>query len=91
MDYRKLAEYLLRGGDKHSAVYIEGMSAALQLRIDGTVTPCPYADGCIQYDAYYYGCSRGAAEWNNAYKQVGQDRAKAIESFREMADARRAA
>lgn len=91
MDYLKLTEYLLRGGDKHSAVYIEGMVAALQLRIEGTVTPCPHADGCIQYDAYYYGCSRGAAEWNNAYKQAGQNRAKAIEHLAALADERRAA
>ena len=93
MDYQKLAERLLRGGDRHSAVYVQGLCAALQLRIEGEPTAEPYPQGSIEYDAYYYGCRRGADEFRNALIEANGNRIDAIARLRELAGdvARRAA
>lgn len=83
MDYTKLAAQILQGGDGHSQEYTDGLIAALKLRIETEVTRCPHAEGSVQFDAYYFGCSRGANEWSNAL--LGKTRAEAIAYFRQLA------
>ncbi|MDH2197907.1 hypothetical protein [Ectopseudomonas oleovorans] len=93
MNYKKLAQHLLRGGDRHSSVYVEGLCAALKLRITGEPTTISYPQGSLEFDAYYYGCRRGADEFRNALVEANGNRNEAIERLRELAGdlARRAA
>lgn len=84
MNYPKLAQHLLRGGDRHSSVYVAGLCAALKLRIEGEPTPEPYPQGSIEYDAYYHGCRRGADEFRNALIEANGDRTEAIARLRAM-------
>lgn len=93
MDYRKLANHLLRGGDRHSPVYVDGLCAALKLRIEGEPTVCNYPQGSLEFDAYFYGCRRGADEFRNALVEANGDREQAIARLQEQAGdaARRAA
>lgn len=93
MDYRKLAAYLLRGGDKHSAVYIDGMCSALRLRVENEPTVCTYPAGSLEFDAYFYGCRRGADEFRNALIEANGNRDMAIARLQQLAGvpARRAA
>lgn len=92
MDYQKLAKHLLRGGDRHSAVYMQGLCAALKLRIEGEATSEPYPQGSIEYDAYYYGCRRGADEFRNALIEANGNRYEAILRLQRLAgDERRVA
>lgn len=85
MNYQKLAEHLLRGGDRHSGIYIEGMCAALKLRVEGEPTAEPYPQGSMECDAYYYGCLRGSNEFRNALVEANGNRTEAIERLRQMA------
>ena len=93
MNYQKLAKHLLRGGERHSSVYVEGLCAALKLRIENQPTTVAYPQGSLEFDAYYYGCRRGADEFRNALIEANGDRAEAIARLRAMTDAaeRRAA
>lgn len=93
MDYQKLAARLLRGGDRHSSIYVEGLCAALKLRIEGEPSTVNYPQGSLEYDAYYYGCRRGADEFRNALVEANGNRTDAIARLRELAGevARRAA
>jgi len=85
MDYLKLAKRLLRGGDRHSSVYVDGMIAALRLRIEGEPTVITYPQGSLEFDAYYHGCRRGADEFRNALIEANGDRAIAINQLRALA------
>ncbi|MGU0823079.1 hypothetical protein ACSEO6_24750 [Pseudomonas aeruginosa] len=89
MNYLKLAQHLLRGGDRHSSVYVDGLCAALKLRIEGEPTTVNYPQGSLEYDAYYYGCRRGADEFRNALIEANGDRAVAIETLRRLASVER--
>ncbi|MBZ9665463.1 hypothetical protein H3221_011955 [Pseudomonas sp. LMG 31766] len=89
MDYQKLAARLLRGGDRHSSIYVEGLCAALKLRIEGEPSTVNYPQGSLEYDAYYYGCRRGADEFRNALIEANGDRAVAIETLRRLASVER--
>lgn len=93
MDYPKLAARLLRGGDRHSSVYIDGLCAALKLRIEGEPTVINYPQGSLEFDAYYYGCRRGADEFRNALVEANGNREEAIARFQKQAadDERRVA
>ncbi|OSC96052.1 hypothetical protein BZY60_000200 [Pseudomonas aeruginosa] len=91
MDYSKLAARLLRGGDRHSSIYIEGLCAALKLRIEGEPTTVNYPQGSLEFDAYYYGCRRGADEFRNALIEANGDRVAAIETLRRLASVERRA
>lgn len=91
MDYSKLAARLLRGGDRHSSIYIEGLCAALKLRIEGEPSTVNYPQGSLEYDAYYYGCRRGADEFRNALIEANGDRVAAIETLRRLAAVERRA
>lgn len=86
MDYRKLAKRLLHGGDRRSAVYIEGLCSALRLRIENEPSVCTYPQGSLEFDAYFYGCRRGADEFRNALIEANGDRAQAIARLQERAD-----
>lgn len=85
MDYRKLSLFLLRGGDRHSTVYVDGMCAALKLRIEGEPTVHTYPQGSLEFDAWFYGCRRGADEFRNALVEANGDREQAIARFQELA------
>ncbi len=89
MDYLKLARRLLRGGDRHSDVYVDGMIAALRLRIDGEPTVIDYPQGSLEFDAYYYGCRRGADEFRNALIEANGNRELALASLQQLADGER--
>ncbi|WP_213664281.1 hypothetical protein [Stutzerimonas stutzeri] len=89
MDYLKLARRLLRGGDRHSDVYVDGMIAALRLRIDGEPTVIDYPQGSLEFDAYYYGCRRGADEFRNALIEANGKREQALASLQQLADGER--
>ncbi len=89
MDYQKLAARLLRGGDRHSSIYVEGLCAALKLRIEGEPSTVNYPQGSLEYDAYYYGCRRGADEFRNALIEANGDRAVAIETLHRLASVER--
>lgn len=89
MDYQKLAARLLRGGDRHSSIYVEGLCAALKLRIEGEPSTVNYPQGSLEYDAYYYGCRRGADEFRNALIEANGDRAVAIETLRRLVSVER--
>ena len=92
MDYRKLTDHLLRGGDCHSEVYRDGMCAALRLRIEDQPTVCAHKPGSLEFDAYFYGCRRGADEFRNALVEANGDREQAIARLQQLTDtARRAA
>ena len=93
MDYPKLAARLLRGGDRHSSVYIDGLCAALKLRIEGEPTVINYPQGSLEFDAYYYGCRRGADEFRNALVEANGNREEAIARFQKQStdDERRVA
>ncbi|SDU75340.1 hypothetical protein [Pseudomonas sihuiensis] len=92
MNYLKLAQHLLRGGDRHSSIYIEGLCAALKLRIEGEPTTVNYPQGSLEFDAYYYGCRRGADEFRNALVEANGNRTEAIARLQQLAgDERRAA
>ena len=91
MKYTKLAQHLLRGGERHSSTYVEGLCAALKLRIEGEPTIVNYPQGSLERDAYYYGCRRGADEFRNALVEANGNRAEAIERLRAMANLREAA
>lgn len=92
MDYRQLTEHLLRGGDRHSEVYRNGMCAALRLRIAGQPTVCAHTPGSLEFDAYFYGCRRGADEFRNALIEANGNREQAITRLQQLTDtARRAA
>jgi len=85
MDYPKLAARLLRGGDRHSSVYIDGLCAALKLRIEGEPTVINYPQGSLEFDAWYYGCRRGADEFRNALVEANGNREEAIARFQKQA------
>lgn len=85
MDYRKLAQHLLRGGDRHSSIYVDGLCAALKLRIEGEPTVMTYPQGSLEFDAWYYGCRRGADEFRNALIEANSNREQAIERLRALA------
>jgi hypothetical protein len=85
MNYLKLAQHLLRGGDRHSSVYVDGLCAALKLRIEGEPTTVNYPQGSLESDAYYYGCRRGADEFRNALIEANGNRIDAIARLRELA------
>lgn len=85
MDYRKMAKHLLRGGDRHSNIYVEGLCAALKLRITSEPTICPHPQGSIEFDAWYYGCRRGSDEFRNALIEANGNREQAIERMRHLA------
>lgn len=92
MNYLKLAQHLLRGGDRHSSVYVDGLCAALKLRIEGEPTTVNYPQGSLEFDAYYYGCRRGADEFRNALVEANGNRYQAILRLQRLAgDERRAA
>ncbi|MGK4362873.1 hypothetical protein ACSMFQ_25670 [Ectopseudomonas chengduensis] len=92
MNYLKLAQHLLRGGDRHSSVYVDGLCAALKLRIEGEPTTVNYPQGSLEFDAYYYGCRRGADEFRNALVEANGNRTEAIARLQQLAgDERRAA
>lgn len=92
MDYSKLAARLLRGGDRHSSIYIEGLCAALKLRIEGEPSTVNYPQGSLEFDAYYYGCRRGADEFRNALIEANGNRYQAILRLQRLAgDERRVA
>jgi hypothetical protein len=84
MNYPKLAQHLLRGGDRHSSVYVEGLCAALKLRIEGEPTTVNYPQGSLEFDAYFHGCCRGADEFRNALIEANGDRTEAIARLRAM-------
>ena len=79
MDYDTITAHLLLD-DEHdrSLVYRGGVSAALRLRIEGEPTLCPAAPGSVEYDAWHYGCQRGANEFRNALLATNGDRVAAI-------------
>jgi len=85
MSYRKLAEALLRDGDRHSEVYIDGLCAALRLRMENKPSEVTWAQGSLEYDAYFYGCRRGAAEYRNALSEAQGNRERAIEQLWQLA------
>lgn len=93
MDYRKLTDHLLRGGDRHSEVYRDGMCAALRLRIEDQPTVCTHEQGSLEFDAYFYGCRRGSDEFRNALIEANGNREQAIARLQQLAGAaeRRAA
>ena len=84
MNYRKLAHHLLRDGDRHSHVYVDGLCAALKLRISGEPTVCNYPQGSLEFDAWYYGCRRGSDEFRNALIEANGNRDMALERFKAM-------
>lgn len=79
MDYEKLADKLLEHGDKRSAVYREGMITCLKRRIEGIHLVVSYAEGTLEFDAYYAGSQRGYHEWRNARLENGNTLNGAIE------------
>ncbi|MDH1211110.1 hypothetical protein N5C38_08585 [Pseudomonas chengduensis] len=85
MNYTKLAQHLLRGGDRHSSIYFEGLCAALKLRIEGEPTTINYPQGSLEFDAYYYGCRRGSDEFRNALVEANGNRAEAISRLQQLA------
>lgn len=85
MNYTKLAQHLLRGGDRHSSIYFEGLCAALKLRIEGEPTTVNYPQGSLEFDAYYYGCRRGADEFRNALIEANGNRFQAISRLQQLA------
>lgn len=93
MDYRKLTDHLLRGGDRHSEVYRDGMCAALRLRIEDQPTVCAHQPGSLEFDAWFYGCRRGADEFRNALLEANGNRDEAIARLQQIVEAaeRRAA
>ncbi len=84
MDYRSLARLLLRGGDRHSSVYIDGLCAALKLRIENEPAVCNYPQGSLEFDAYFYGCRRGADEFRHALIEALGIRDVALDRFKAM-------
>lgn len=88
MNYLKLAQHLLRGGDRHSSIYVEGLCAALKLRIEGEPTTVNYPQGSLEFDAYYYGCRRGADEFRNALIEADNNRYQAILRLQQLAESR---
>lgn len=91
MDYQALIRALLANGDRHSAAYVAGMHAALQLRIDDVATSCPYPQGTPEFDAFYFGCCRGADEFRNALIEANGDRNQALTRLHTLSNQRRAA
>lgn len=91
MDYQKLIRALLANGDRHSAAYVAGMHAALQLRIDDVATSCPHQPGTPEFDAFYYGCCRGADEFRNALIEANGDRGQALARLENLSNQQRAA
>ncbi len=85
MNYRKLAHHLLRDGDRHSTVYVDGLCAALKLRIENEPSVCNYPQGSLEFDAYFYGCRRGSDEFRNALVEANGNRAEAIVRLRALA------
>lgn len=85
MNYRQLAEHLLRDGDRHSSVYVDGLCAALRLRVENQPTVCAHKPGSLEFDAWFYGCRRGADEFRNALNDANGNRVQALASLREMA------
>jgi hypothetical protein len=85
MDYQYLAERLLQGHAPHSALFAQGVAAALRMRIDLQPTPYP-AEGTVEHDAWMFGCSWGASAFSNAIKRHG-GREQALMYFRELAGA----
>lgn len=84
MDYQKLTDKLLEHGDKRSAVYREGMIALLKRRIEGDPVVAPYAEGSLEFDAYFAGTHRGHNEWRNALLESENTQNGAIEYLEKL-------
>jgi len=84
MDYQKLTQKLLEGGDARSAVFLQGLIDALKRRVDNLDIEQPYQEGTVEYDAYFAGCHRGNNEWRYALHTNGNDRAKAVAYFERL-------
>lgn len=78
MDYQKLIDKLLEGGDARSAVFRQGLTDALKRRVDNLDVAHPYREGSVEYDAYFAGCHRGNNEWRYALHISGNERSAAV-------------
>lgn len=84
MDYQKLTDKLLEGGDARSAVFRQGLIDALKRRVDNLNIATPYSEGSVEYDAYFAGCHRGNNEWGYALHANGHNRAQAVAYFERL-------
>jgi hypothetical protein len=59
--------------DPRSAEYKEGVRAALNYRINGVHTRCPYPAASAQSDAFYAGITEGHSIWRAHQEKQGKD------------------
>jgi len=85
MDINQLANALLRGEQKRSEPFMQGMTAVLRNRIDQTLVTSPYQAGTIEADAFEHGRLRGHNEFRNALIEADNNRFQAILRLQQLA------
>lgn len=85
MDFNRLANALLKGEQKHSEPFMQGMTAVLRNRIDKTLVTSPYKAGTIEADAFEHGRLRGHNEFRNALIEADNNRFQAISRLQQLA------
>jgi hypothetical protein len=86
MDYQRLADAILAHGNRRSPVYREGMLAVIRTKADSTSAPKPpYAQGTVEFDAWYAGHHRGHVEWDLIAQEHGGDIGAALDALRRVA------
>lgn len=84
MDYQKLADALMEGGDARSAVFRQGMIDLLKCRIENIDIDSPYRNGTVENDAYTLGRNRGMNEWRYALHISGDNHAEVVAYFERL-------
>lgn len=84
MDYQKLADALMEGGDARSAVFRQGMIDFLKRRIENLDIASPYREGTVESDAYIAGSNRGMNEWRYALHINCDDHGEVIAYFERL-------
>lgn len=85
MDFNQLANALLRGEQKRSEPFMQGMTAVLRNRIDQTLVTSPYQAGTVEADAFEHGRLRGHNEFRNALIEADNNRFQAISRLQRLA------
>lgn len=65
-----IVDKALSTGDRRSPEYRQGMLAVIRFRMEGQRTPCPFALGTSQADAFFSGTDRGHALWRQMQEEA---------------------
>ena len=66
----QIVDTALASGDRRSPEYRRGVLAIIRFRMEGQRTPCPFALGTSQADAFFSGTDRGHALWRRLQEEV---------------------